>query len=132
LPATPPQFQREAPPREDPRPSPQYTPLPPAQPGFTPGRRQEPPPPRTYHYVQPQQAWPPQQPAWQQPYPPLPSRRRRSHAARNVLAGIGGLIAFIIVISLAANSGHNTPAADGSHAVPPATTAAEGPATTAA
>ena len=134
LPATPPQFQREAPPREDPRPAPQYTPRPAPQPGFTPGDR--PPQQPRGQYPPPQPAWQPQQQAWQQPYPPQyapqPFRQRRSHVARNVLAGIGGVIVFIIVISLAANSGRSAKTADSSQAAPPATTAAASPATTAA
>lgn len=121
LPATPPQFQREAPPQRDPRSAPQYTPRPAPQPGFTPGCRQ--PPPRAYHYVQPQPTWQPQQPYPPQ-YPVQAPRDHRSHAARKVLVGTGALIAFIIVISFAAKSGRSTQIAGSSEAAPPATTAA--------
>ena len=74
IPATPPQFQREAPPRQDPQPAPQHTPRP-AQAAFTPGYHQE--PPRAYHYVQPQYQ-PPQQyaPQPQHAPPPRPGKRR--------------------------------------------------------
>jgi hypothetical protein len=62
------------------------------------------------------QTWP--QPGYvqQQPYPGQPQyapeppprgRRRKRHAVRNVLAGVGGLVVVIIGISVAANGGHS-------------------------
>jgi hypothetical protein len=106
-PVTPPQWQQDAPP---------------SQPAFTPGPQQ----PRG-QYPPPQSAWQPQQPAWQQPYQPQPQYapgplpRRKRRTARNVLVGIGALIGVIIVISVAANSGHTvqttgTAAGAGTHA----------------
>jgi hypothetical protein len=70
---------------------PQYPQRQDLQPAFTPGYRGE-QPPRSYY--------PPQQ------YAPRPPQRGR-HTARNVLTGIGGFIVLIIVISVAANSGHS-------------------------
>jgi hypothetical protein len=104
-PVTPPQFQQDtAPPRQDPRPTPQYTQAQLPQPAFTPGPWQA--------SQAPGGQYPPPRPAWQQPYQPRyapgPLPRRKRHTARNVLAGTGALIGVIIVISVAANSGRTT------------------------
>jgi hypothetical protein len=79
------------------------------QPAYTPGYPRQPQPPAGYY--------PPQQ------YAPRPPQHGR-HTARNVLAGIGGLIILIIVVSVAANSGHSTQTAGSSQGAPP-TQAAE-------
>jgi hypothetical protein len=120
---TPPQWQQDAPP---------------SQPAFTPGPQQ----PRG-QYPPPQSAWQPQQPAWQQPYQPQPQYapgplpRRKRRTARNVLVGIGALIGVIIVISVAANSGHGTtstltagPGTQTQTAAPAAQAASQAPAQT--
>ena len=54
----------------------------------------------------PQQGYPPPQgPPWDPPPgTPQPPRRKR-HTARNVLLGVGGLVAFIIVVAVAASGG---------------------------
>jgi Domain of unknown function (DUF4352) len=119
----PPQWGHQAPPRQDggragqQRDSYRQGP----QPGFTPSQGQ--PQPTWQQPYAPQPAWQQpawQQPAWQQPYSPQPAwqqpyapqyaparaPQRKRHTARNVIAGIGGLIAVIIVISVAANNGH--------------------------
>jgi hypothetical protein len=79
------------------------------QPAFTPGYRWQPQQPRGDQYAPPQPAWqqPHQQPQPQYPpqYAPQPPRQRKRNTARNVIAGTGALIAVIIVISVAANSG---------------------------
>jgi hypothetical protein len=74
-------------------------PSPSSQAAFRPGY-QEPPPPG---YVQPQPY--PGQPQYA-PGPPPQRRPRRNHTARNILAGLGGLVVVIIAISVAANGGH--------------------------
>ena len=159
-PRTPPQFRPEAPPREDGgRVAPQQY----AQPGFTPAYQQpgrapgnpggdpwaastggswqpsSSPQALRQPYQQPRDPYPPQQPAWQQPYPPQyapqPQYGRQPppgsrHTARNVIAVIGGVISLIIVISVAANSGKGTQTAGSPQAVPSAQGAA--PASTAA
>ena len=105
-PATPPQWGQQAPPPQD-RTRPVQPRSPYGQdprPTFTPGYRwEQPPPPGKYQYAPPQPGWQQQYPSAQ--YAPGPPPRRGRHTARNVIAGIGGLIAVIIVISVAANSG---------------------------
>jgi len=120
-PVTPEQWQGRAPQSGPYAGQPQYTPRQDPQPAFTPDPWQDaPPPPGQY---------PPQQPAWQQPYQPPPQYapgpppRRKRHTARNVLAGIGGLIGVIIVISVA-TSGHGTQTPGSSQGIPPAQSAA--------
>jgi hypothetical protein len=51
-------------------------------------------------------------PPWSQQQQEQPGRRKR-HTARNVLAGISGLIVVIVVIAIAANSGNHTVATSG-------------------
>lgn len=101
--ATPPQWGQQAPPRQDgTRAQPQYTPRPQAQPAFQPTYPTQPQPPRGQY--------PPPQPAWQQQpqyAPGLPPQRKR-HAGRKVFGALVGLGAAIIVISVAASSGHGT------------------------
>lgn len=110
-PATPAQWQQDSPPRQDPRPTPQFSNHMDRQPAFTPDPWQDSQAPGG-QYPPPQPTWQPQQPTRQQPYQPQyaprPLPRRKRHTARNVLAGIGALIGVIIVISVAANSGHTT------------------------
>lgn len=112
--ATPPQFRQDSP-RQDPYPTPQFSPrLGPRQSAFAPDPWQDSQPHGGYPPPQPtwQQPYQPQQPTWQRPYQPQPQyalrapRQRSSHVVRNVIAGIGALIGVIIVISVAANSGH--------------------------
>jgi Domain of unknown function (DUF4352) len=85
------------------------------QPRFEPGpqqshdpRRHDPGPGFTpaYHGQPGQQGYYPPQQQWQQPYAPAQPPQRRRHTARNVIVGLGSLIAVVIVISVAANSGH--------------------------
>jgi Domain of unknown function (DUF4352) len=103
-PATPEQWQGRVPQGAPPTGQPQYPPRPDPQPAFTPDPWQD--------SQSPGGQYPPPQPAWQQPYRPQPQYapgpqpRRKRHTVRNVLAGIGALIAVIIVISVAENSGH--------------------------
>jgi hypothetical protein len=102
--ATPPQWQQQPPPSQDSARSrrPQYPQRKASQPSFTPG-----------YPTQPSRGqYPPPQPAWQEPYQPpqyapQPPRQRRPHTARNVIGGIAGLGVAIIVIAVAANSGHS-------------------------
>jgi hypothetical protein len=103
--ATPPQWQQQAPPRQDStRPAqPQYQQS--TQPTFTPGYRDAAQPPRP-HYP-PQPAWQ-QQPYAQQQYQPGPPRQRNRHAGRKIFGTVAGVAAAIIVIAVAANSGHGT------------------------
>jgi Domain of unknown function (DUF4352) len=54
-----------------------------------------------------QQPFEPQPPPGGQP-PQRQPRRRKRHTARNLIAGIGGLIVVIVVIAIAANSGNHT------------------------
>jgi len=74
-------------------------------------------PQQGYQWPQ-QQQWDPygqspgqssQMPSWQQGprLPQIPPRRKR-HIARNVLAGIGGLVLVIVVIAVAAGGNHHT------------------------
>lgn len=98
----------------------------------------------------PQQGYPPPQgpPGWQPtgygqqppwgppPGAPQPPRRRR-HTARNVLIGLGSLLVLLVVIGIAANSGHTTSNAGaigtaGSSAIAASTTAPPSAAPTAA
>jgi hypothetical protein len=110
-PVTPEQWQGRVPQSGPYAGQPQYPPRQDQQPAFTPDPWHDSQQPGG-QYAPPQPGWQPQQPAWQQPYQPQPQyapgppSRRKRHTARNVLAGIGGLIGVIIVISLAANSGH--------------------------
>jgi hypothetical protein len=109
-PAVPPQFQEQGWQATQQQPyAPQYQPSAPQyqpQPQFTQPQQYQPP------QYQPPRYAPPQFPPAQYPpqYPPqyAPQPQRRRHTARNVLAGSGALIAVIIVISVAANSGHST------------------------
>jgi hypothetical protein len=103
--AIPPQWQQQAPPRQDStRPAqPQYQQS--TQPTFTPGYRDAAQPPRP-HYP-PQPAWQ-QQPYAQQQYQPGPPPQRNRHAGRKIFGAVAGVAAAIIVIAVAANSGHGT------------------------
>jgi len=83
------------------------------------------------------QQYPPQQQPWQGAPPPAASPLRKRHIVRNFLAGIGGVVIAIVVIAVAANSGHsvkttgNGPGAtSGGGAVPAPKTAAIGSAIT--
>ena len=104
-PATPEQWHGRVPQGAPPTGQPQHSPRPDPQPAFTPDPWQD--------SEQPRGQYQPPQPPWQQPYQPQPQYapgplpRRKRHTARNVLAGIGALIAVIIVISVAENSGHS-------------------------
>jgi hypothetical protein len=101
-PATPAQWQQGVPPRQDPRPAPQYTPRQDQEPAFTPGPWQDPQPPRGQY--------PPSQPAWPQPpyspppqYAPQPPQRpRKSHKGLAFL-GCGGLGALVVLIAILAS-----------------------------
>jgi hypothetical protein len=81
-----------------------------AQPGYTqPGYGPQ-QPPQGQSWQQPgngEQPSAPQPPPWGQPSQRQPRRRKR-HTARNIIAGIGGLIAVIVVISVAVSSGNHT------------------------
>lgn len=102
-PATPPQFQREAPQRQDgTRPSqPQYAPVQAPQPAFTPGYPQSPQPPRAQY--------PPPQPAWQQPYQPQqqyapgPAPRKKRRVFLWVFLAIQVLFIVLIITQVAAH-----------------------------
>jgi hypothetical protein len=134
-PETPPQFQRNSPPRQGgtrPR-QPQYAPRQDPQPVFTPGYPQ---PPRG-QYSPPQSAW--QEPAWQEPYPPQPQYapspyaprppRRPSWAARHkgltVFLSLCGLVFVIGIAAAAASTSSSSPSAA---SAPPAQTQAAPPA----
>jgi hypothetical protein len=69
-PATPAQWQRDTLPRQDPRPTPQFSYLPDSQPAFTPDPWRDSQQPGG-QYPPPQPSWQ-QQPTWQQPYQPQP------------------------------------------------------------
>jgi hypothetical protein len=110
--ATPPQWQQQAPPQRDGTGQLRYPYRQDSQPAFTPGYQGQPQPPRGQY--------PPPQPAWQQPYeqqpqyppqpqyaPQPPPRQRKRHTGRKVLGAVAGLAAAIIVIAVAANSGHS-------------------------
>lgn len=121
-PATPPQWQQEAPPRgyRPPQPPPRYggdpwaesQPPPrqdgsrgyPQQPRLDPQAYQQ-PQYQPYGYQQPPGYGQPQQ---AQPYPRYAPPRRRRHTTRNVLAGLCGLVVLVIVIAVAvaASGGH--------------------------
>lgn len=73
-------------------------------PAYTSGYPSQPQPPGGYY--------PPQQ------YAPRPPRHGR-HTARNVLAGIGGIILLIIVVSVATRSGHSAQTVGNSQGAPP-------------
>jgi hypothetical protein len=131
-PAVPPQFQEQGWQATQQQPyAPQYQPSAQQyqpQPQFTQPQQYQPP-----QYAPPQYA-PPQFPPAQYPpqYPPqfppqyAPQPQRRRHTARNVLAGSGALIAVIIVISVAANSGHSAQTAGSPQVAAPAKAAAPG------
>jgi hypothetical protein len=95
-PATPEQWQQGIPPRQDPHPTPQSPHRQVQQPAFTPDLWRDSQKPGG-QYPPPQPEWQPQQPTWQQQYAPRAPRQRRRHTVRNVIAGIGALIAVIIV-----------------------------------
>jgi hypothetical protein len=131
--ATPPQWGDTAPPRQDGTRA--YPSQPQAQPVFQPAAY----PTQTQ---QPRGQYPPPQPEWQQPYAPQqypPGRppQRKRHTARNVIGSIGAAVIAIIVISVAANSGHTTtstltagPGTQTQTAAPPAQAASQAPAQT--
>jgi hypothetical protein len=80
------------------------------QPGYTQAGYGQQYPPQDQSWRQPgngEQLSPPQPPAWGQPPQPQPRRRKR-HTARKIIVGIGGLIAVIVVISVAVGSGNHT------------------------
>lgn len=98
-----------------------YGQQPAAPPAFTP-RAPQPhqdayraPQPQQPGYAPPPGYMPPAQQQWAQYQPPQTPKnrtpRRGKHTGRKILAGAGGLIAAIIVISVAANSGHGTTSA---------------------
>jgi hypothetical protein len=102
-PAVPPEFGGpEQPDRGAPQPYTRQYVAPPPQPQFTPQPQYTAPP-----GYQPSYPPGPQQPPYQQyaPQPPQPPKRKR-HTGRKVFGGLVGLIAVIIVISVAENSGH--------------------------
>jgi hypothetical protein len=87
----------------------------PSAPRYQPQPGYQPPPSPPARYTPPPQ------------YSPGPPQRSR-HTARNVLAGIGCLVALIIVISAAANSGHSTTSAGPSIQAQAAASGAQPPA----
>jgi hypothetical protein len=101
-PVTPEQWQQGAPPRQDPRLTPQYSNRPDPQPAFTPDPWQDP--------QQPRGQYPPPQPAWQQPYQPQPQYApqppqgpRKSRKGPLAFLGCGGLGALVILIAILAS-----------------------------
>jgi hypothetical protein len=117
--ATPPQWGQQAPPRQDgTRPAPQYQPQhqhqhqpqpqPQAQPAFQPAAHPAQPQPPRAQYPPPQPAWQQQPYTPPQQYQPAPPPKRKRHTGRKVFGALAGLGAAIIVIAVAANSGHGT------------------------
>lgn len=117
-PVTPAQWQQDAPPRQDPRPTPQFTQRMDQQPAFTPDPWQDSQP--GGQYPPPQPAWQPQQQTWQQPYQPqqryapqLPPRQQWQQPAQEprkkrrvflwVFLGIQVLFIVLIVTQIAAH-----------------------------